>query len=849
MTTMTTTMEPERSRNNSGSSSGRLPTLPRPSTATAMTKTAMKTTTTKTRRRENTLDSRGSGGSRDSLEARREQAEVDHVNRIRASTTTAASSKQQHRRHASDGAVGTVARRQRAGSEESDVFLALAREGQSTAVVRSKKVPPPATPEQAPHQRVDNKHISSVAAQPPTIKALQRHAMQFRVPPMASLKEPHSEPAHHELIEIKNNNNNNNNTLLFPSLPQSDPSTMPTPLTRADERLQQIRLRRTSQLALALPPVQQHQQLLTSSNDTPHSDPHPLTQDGARRIRSLNPGSIRQRTAAMNSTRRQRVLEPSQQPANTGSALTQFRGRKTQLTIKPAPGGTGGANGEAISPRTLTFPTTKLSTSQSRAQALLRPKSSSGAGHQNQNQNQHSKISFFSRSFDTHPHPSSHSSPRLQRTSPSPDPTSQRITRTGGAAAAAGGTTTITTRLERSNSTGSSSDASSKMWDELDQLKSRIRNLERNSRGGSGGGLDASNSGTGTGTGTGTSGAGGTGTTGGERPRTATTTTLTTMSTSPTTGGGGGAGGGSGLVVSRRRPKNPQDPSNLPQHLHHRRLSDPSLQIPRSHGVNHPTAVPGTIEGGGGLTVNASGGSTPLNSTPGGGNNHTTYPLLQKALAHARPLLSREVYDALEATATDALTLTELSSFGSAAAAAAGRHRDISVGPGGGSGSEYDSGSISSRMMDHHHHHHYHQQGGRQGRGRQGPGPGPTSHPPPPPSLTAMTTTTGGLGRGGSGSGMSDRALRRKADNICRSLTELCIALAGEAATGGAGAGGVGPGVGASGTGGIDGMMPGYHATAMATSQGVTSRALIRAEARKVAAANAAAASAGDSMK
>ncbi len=508
----------------------------------------------------------------------------------------------------------------------------------------------------------------------------------------------------------------------------------------------------------------------------------------------------------MSSSRRQRALGPSEQPPNSGSALTQFRGRKT-LTIKPPPPESAGS-GSAISPRALAL-TSKVS-SHNRSPAL-RPSS-----------NHHSKTSFFSRSYDSQSQ--SQSSPRLQRTSPSPDPTTHRTSTTRSTMARVD----IDRNINRERSTsigsgsGSSSDASSKMWDELDQLKSRIRNLERNSRlpssasagtGGAGGagGIAAAaaasnNSGSGT----------------GERPRTATTTTLTTMSaTSPTTGGGG-----SGLMVSRRRGKNASHHHHLDdphlQHLHHlqRRMSDtslpvPSSAIPRSHSAN---AIP-TIEGlGGGSST------TPLNSNAGG--QGYTYPLLQKALAHARPVLSREVYDALEATATDALSLTELGPA---------RHRDIGGGMGG-SGSEYGSGSLSPRILVDGYENHQRRGSGRGGR------PGPTSHPPSMMTVTTLGSSVGGTGGGtGTTGGMSERALRRKADNLCRSLTELCIALAGEAA-GGGGGGGVG-GVDGGGVA-TDGMMPGYHAVAMGVSNGVTSRALIRAEARK-----AAAAAAGDMTK
>jgi hypothetical protein len=84
-----------------------------------------------------------------------------------------------------------------------------------------------------------------------------------------------------------------------------------------------------------------------------------------------------------------------------------------------------------------------------------------------------------------------------------------------------------------------------------------------------------------------------------------------------------------------------------------------------------------------------------------------SHPLLNAALAKAKPLLSPEVYNTLEATATDAL-------------------------------------AIASMM-------------GTSGQ------PGPI----------ASSQSTVGSGA----NGVSDRQVRRKADSMCRSLTELCIAL------------------------------------------------------------------------
>lgn len=84
------------------------------------------------------------------------------------------------------------------------------------------------------------------------------------------------------------------------------------------------------------------------------------------------------------------------------------------------------------------------------------------------------------------------------------------------------------------------------------------------------------------------------------------------------------------------------------------------------------------------------------------------HPLLHAALAEAKPAVNKNLYKALEATASDALTLAAMA--GSASA------QDVS------------------------------------------------------PSAASTTGTSSGI----------DRQLRRKADNMCRSLTELCIALAEE---------------------------------------------------------------------
>ncbi|KAG5995188.1 hypothetical protein E4U52_000298 [Claviceps spartinae] len=96
------------------------------------------------------------------------------------------------------------------------------------------------------------------------------------------------------------------------------------------------------------------------------------------------------------------------------------------------------------------------------------------------------------------------------------------------------------------------------------------------------------------------------------------------------------------------------------------------------------------------------------------GPQKEAYPILHSALAKSKPFLSSEVYQALEAAAHDAMTL--------------------------------------SSMMG-------------------GPGqPGPVS------SGAASVVGAGG------GGAVTDRQLRRKADSVCRSLTELCVALGDETA-------------------------------------------------------------------
>ncbi|TAQ91202.1 hypothetical protein B7494_g454 [Chlorociboria aeruginascens] len=97
---------------------------------------------------------------------------------------------------------------------------------------------------------------------------------------------------------------------------------------------------------------------------------------------------------------------------------------------------------------------------------------------------------------------------------------------------------------------------------------------------------------------------------------------------------------------------------------------------------------------------------SPTDSSVLGHPHGETHPLLHSALAKSKSLLSPEVYNALEATASDALAITA--------------------------------------MM------------GTSGQ------PGP---------LSSTQSTAGGV------SSVSDRQVRRKADSMCRSLTELCLAL------------------------------------------------------------------------
>ncbi|KAI9850782.1 MAG: hypothetical protein M1824_003099 [Vezdaea acicularis] len=163
-----------------------------------------------------------------------------------------------------------------------------------------------------------------------------------------------------------------------------------------------------------------------------------------------------------------------------------------------------------------------------------------------------------------------------------------------------------------------STTAPSTVWDELDDLKSRIRKLELTGKLPPSSGADISQA-------------------SGDRPRTA-TTTVTTISSSP------------------------------------------------KHGRQNSIS--------------------PSSSTLGGPGAANLHPLLHSALAKTKPLISQDIYRALEATASDALSIAALSNSGNG------------------------SLSASQSVIN-----------------------GPTS-----PSVP-------------------DRHLRRKADSMCRGLTELCIAL------------------------------------------------------------------------
>lgn len=178
-----------------------------------------------------------------------------------------------------------------------------------------------------------------------------------------------------------------------------------------------------------------------------------------------------------------------------------------------------------------------------------------------------------------------------------------------------------TPRVAEGTESTASTTAPSTVWDELDDLKSRIRKLELTGKLPSTSGAAVSHA-------------------TGDRPPTA-TTTITTMSTSPKRG--------RGLSAS-----------------------------PISNETGSPTGE--------------------------------VHPLLHSALAKTKTLLSAEVYKALEATASDALTI--------------------------------------AAMM------------GTAGQ------PGPIS--------SSQSTI------GGPNSTAAERQLRRKADSMCRSLTELCLALSDE---------------------------------------------------------------------
>jgi hypothetical protein len=98
---------------------------------------------------------------------------------------------------------------------------------------------------------------------------------------------------------------------------------------------------------------------------------------------------------------------------------------------------------------------------------------------------------------------------------------------------------------------------------------------------------------------------------------------------------------------------------------------------------------------------------SPIEANGGETHPHEVHPLLHAALAKSKPLLSSEVYKALEATTSDALTIASMM------------------------GSSGQPGPISS----------------------------------------SQSTV------GGGSTTVSDRQVRRKADSLCRSLTELCLAL------------------------------------------------------------------------
>lgn len=176
-----------------------------------------------------------------------------------------------------------------------------------------------------------------------------------------------------------------------------------------------------------------------------------------------------------------------------------------------------------------------------------------------------------------------------------------------------------TPRIPEGTESTTSTTAPSTVWDELDDLKSRIRKLELTGKLPATSGAAVSHAST-------------------ERPPTA-TTTVTTMSTSP---------------------------------KRNRGLSISPIEL---NGV-------GSVAG-------------------------ETHPLLHSALAKSKPLLSPEVYNALESTASDALAIATM------------------------------TGSVGQ------------------------------------PGIISSTQSVIGTGV----SSVGDRQLRRKADSLCRSLTELCLAL------------------------------------------------------------------------
>ncbi|KAM5441271.1 hypothetical protein MferCBS31731_003700 [Microsporum ferrugineum] len=208
----------------------------------------------------------------------------------------------------------------------------------------------------------------------------------------------------------------------------------------------------------------------------------------------------------------------------------------------------------------------------------------------------------------TKPYKSSLASSRKSRPVTSYDATDRNI-----------GTDTTTKSKNEGTESTLSTTAPSTVWDELDDLKSRIRKLELTGK------LPASS-------------AAAMSSMAGERPRTA-TTTVTTISSSP---------------KHKQKASPPPVPPPIPMD------TDPTVTASQVH------------------------------------------PLLHTALAKAKPVLNHEVYQALEATAMDAINL---------------------------------STALTSNM----------------------------------PHTSSMSVVTS--------ASTPDRALRRKADSVCRGLTELCLAL------------------------------------------------------------------------